>query len=84
MTQSIVPMLIAAGDQAVHKVSPGSIRDSANPVESFMRDGIVVIVDIGVIAVALAIVFCLLRMLKGPIDSAAVAGTPIARASFAK
>ena len=66
MINTIVPNLLASAGHAAHKVSPGSIRDSANPVEAFTRDGIVVIVDIGVIAVALAIVFCLLRMLKGP------------------
>lgn len=68
MMQQIVPNLLAAAVDGggAHAANSGAIRGPANPLESFIRDGLIVVVDIGVVAIAMAIVFCLLRMLKGP------------------
>lgn len=60
------PTLLAAAAEKVHKATPGGIRDSSNRFESLTRDSIVVLVDVGIIVLAVAIVLCILRMLKGP------------------
>ncbi len=59
----LIPRLLAAAPPAP---SPGAIRPSSSGFESFTRDQIVVFVDIGIVVLAVAIVLCILRMLKGP------------------
>ncbi len=66
MLSQMAMNVLAAGAENMHASGSVGVRDALNPVESIVRNALILIVDIGVIAVAMAIVFCLMRMLKGP------------------